>query len=99
VALTPQLLAKCSSLESRSGARHRSVAVVELITTVALAFSTAVAVTAVSIGMARAEVIGGAREAGSLTLAFASFIGFALLATSGIMSGLGALRAEAPRSD
>ena len=85
--------------EGRSGARHRSVAVVELITTAALAFSTAVAVTAVSIGMARADVVGGAAQAAGMGLTFASFIGLALLAMGGLMSGLGAMLADAPRSD
>jgi hypothetical protein len=37
-------------------AKHRSVAFVELITTAALALSTAIAATAVSIGIARAEI-------------------------------------------
>jgi len=61
--------------EGRSPVRHRSVAVVQLITTAALAFSTAVAVTAVSIGMARAGVVGSAADAASAALTFAPFIG------------------------
>jgi hypothetical protein len=81
--------------EGRSPARHRAVAVVQLITTAALAFSTAVAVTAVSIGMARADVAGGAGEAGGMALTFASLVGLALFA----MGGLGAMRADAARSD
>jgi hypothetical protein len=57
-------------------ARHRSVALVELITTAALALSTAVAATAVSIGMARAEVAG---VAGDQSTAFAVALGIGLL--------------------
>jgi hypothetical protein len=83
--------------EGRSPARHRSVAVVELITTAALAFSTAVAVTAVSIGMARAGVVGGAAHLDCSALTFASFIGLALFAMGGVVRGLGAILA--PRSD
>jgi hypothetical protein len=49
--------------------RHRSVAVVELITTAALALSTAVAATAVSIGMARADVVATPNAGGSTALA------------------------------
>jgi hypothetical protein len=85
--------------EGRSGARHRSVAVVELITTAALAFSTAVAVTAVSIGMARADVVGGAAHAGGMALTFASFIGLVLFAMGGLMRRFGATRADHSRSD
>ena len=47
--------------------KHRSIAFVELITTAALALSTAVAVTAVSIGIARADVL-GAVSSGDLAL-------------------------------
>ena len=57
-------------------ARHRSVALVELITTAALALSTAVAATAVSIGMARAEVAG---VAGDQSTGFAVALGIGLL--------------------
>ena len=63
--------------ENRSPVRHRSVAV-ELIITVALAFSTVVAVTAVSIGMAGADVVGGAADAQGMALALVSFIGLTL---------------------
>ena len=57
-------------------ARHRSVALVELITTAALALSTAVAATAGSIGMARAEV---ADVGGDPSTAFAVALGIGLL--------------------
>ena len=68
----------------------RPVAVVQLIATAALALSTLVAVTAVSIGIARADVLGAHADTGSATLAIAIFIGLLL---SG-MGGLTALMAE-----
>ncbi len=52
--------------------KHRAIAPVELLTTAALALSTAVAVTAVSIGMARADVIGSVGNGDSAPLAIAS---------------------------
>ena len=61
---------------------HRSVAFVELITTAALALSTAVAVTAVSIGIARAEAISGAIKGDGEI--FALLIGLLLAALSGL---------------
>jgi hypothetical protein len=66
--------------------RHRSIAFVELITTVALALSTAVAVTAVSIGIARAEVVGAVAKGDSATFAVALLVGL-------LLSALGALTA------
>ena len=69
-------------------ARHRSVALVELITTAALALSTAVAATAVSIGMARAEVAG---VAGDQSTAFAVALGIG--ARTGRHHGRGATAA------
>ena len=65
--------------------RHRPITLVELITTAALALSTAVAVTAVSIGMARADVVG--------PLAIALCIAFLLAA----MGGLTVIVAANPR--
>jgi hypothetical protein len=47
--------------------KRRPIAIVELITTAALALSTVVAVTAVSIGMARADLPSAAADAGALT--------------------------------
>jgi hypothetical protein len=75
--------------------KHRSIAPVELLTTAALALSTAIAGTAVSIGMARADVIGSVGNGDSAPLAIAVFIG---LLFSGIC-GLTALMARegAPR--
>ena len=66
--------------------KHRSIAPVELLTTAALALSTAVAVTAVSIGMARADVIGSVGNGDSAPLAIAVFIGL-------LFSGMGGLTA------
>lgn len=78
-----------SALET-TAQRTRSVAVVELIATAALAFSTVVAVTAVSIGIARADVFAGTAHADSAPLAIALFIGLLLTA----MGGFTALMAE-----
>jgi hypothetical protein len=61
---------------------HRSIAYVELITTAALALSTAVAVTAVSIGIARADAISSAIKGDGET--FALLIGLLLAALSGL---------------
>jgi len=65
-------LIRCTGIEQehRQACRlgHRSVAFVELITTAALALSTAVAVTAVSIGIARADVVGAAAKGRALRL-------------------------------
>jgi hypothetical protein len=75
--------------------KHKNVACVELITTAALALSTAVAVTAVSIGIARADVIGTVAKGDSAPFAIALFIGLLLSA----MGGLTALLATEPRKD
>ncbi len=71
-------------------ARGRRVAVVQLIATAALAFSTLIAVTAVSIGFARADVLGSRADADAAPLAIALLIGFLLTG----MGGLTALMAE-----
>ena len=63
--------------------RRRPVALVELIATVALALSTVVAATAVSIGIARADVFGIRADADSAPLAIALLIGL-LLAMGGL---------------
>ena len=68
----------------------RSILFVELITTAALALSTAVAVTAVSIGMARADVIGSVTHGDSASLAIAIFMAVLFSA----MGGLTALMAR-----
>jgi hypothetical protein len=65
---------------------HRSIAFVELITTAALALSTAVAVTAVSIGIARADPVGIVASAQTAPFAVA-------LLLASLLSGLGALTA------
>jgi hypothetical protein len=78
-----------------SAPKHRSIALVELITTAALALSTAIAVTAVSIGIARADVVGAVTKGDGTPLAIALFIA-ALLAA---MGGLTAIVAGGPRRD
>jgi hypothetical protein len=71
---------------------QRSVAFVELITTAALALSTAVAVTAVSIGIARADVVGAMASGDSTPFAVALSIGLLVSA----MGGLTAVVAASP---
>ena len=76
--------------------KHRPAAPVELIATVALALLTLVAVTAVSIGIARADVFGARADADAAPFAIALFIGLLLSA----MGGLTALMAgERPQRD
>ena len=76
--------------------KNRPVACVELIATVALALSTLVAVTAVSIGIARADVFGARVDTDGAPFAIALFISLLLSA----MGGLTALMAgERPRRD
>jgi hypothetical protein len=75
---------------SEPASRGRRVAIVQLIATAALAFSTLIAVTAVSIGFARADVIGASTDAGAAPLAIALLIGFLFAG----MGGLTALMAE-----
>jgi hypothetical protein len=72
--------------------RPRSVAFVELMTTAALALSTAVAVTAISIGIARADVVGGAAKGQSTSFAIALVMGL-LLSAVGALSAAMAVRA------
>jgi hypothetical protein len=77
-----------------SARKRRSIVCVELITTAALALSTAVAVTAVSIGIARADVVGAVAKGDGAPFAVALLIGLLLAA----MGGLTAVVAG-PRSD
>lgn len=81
-----------SSIVRKSGKSNMRwpAVVIELIATVALALSTLVAITAVSIGIARADVLGARADADAAPLAIALFIGLLL---SG-MGGLTALMAE-----
>ena len=75
--------------------KKRPVTCVELIATVALALSTLVAVTAVSIGIARADVFGARADADAAPFAIALFIGLLLSAMGGLtalMAGDGARR-------
>lgn len=75
--------------------RPRHVACVELVTTAALALSTAIAVTAVSIGIARADVLGSVTKGDSAPFAVALFIGLLFAA----MGGLTAIVATPPHED
>jgi hypothetical protein len=83
---------QCCALEATEP-RERPVAWVELIATVALALSTVVAATAVSIGIARADVFGLRIDVHPAPLAIALLIGLLLLA----MGGLTALMANGPK--
>ena len=74
---------------------QRPIALIELITTAALALSTAVAATAVSIGIARADVLGAVTHGDTTPLAIALCFGL-LLATMGVFTALVAL---APRRE
>jgi hypothetical protein len=87
--------ARRASAAKEFTSKHKNVACIELITTAALALSTAVAVTAVSIGIARADVIGTVAKGDSAPFAIALFIGLLLSA----MGGLTALLATEPRKD
>jgi glycerol uptake facilitator-like aquaporin len=64
--------------------RKRPVAWVEWIATVSLALSTVVAATAVSIGIARADVFGLRADGDAAPLAIALLIGLLLLAMGGL---------------
>jgi len=64
------------------------VACVELFTTAALALSTAVAVTAVSIGMARAEVIGAVGKGDGAPFAIALTIGLLVTAMASLTAAV-----------
>jgi len=72
--------------ETRQGwaPRQRPTALVELITTVALALSTVVAVTVVSIGIARADVVGAVAKGDYVAFAIALSIGLLFAAMTGI---------------
>ena len=67
--------------------KHRSIAFVELITTAALVLSTAIAVTAVSIGMARADVLGAVTSGDRTPFAIALFFGL-LLSAMGVLTAI-----------
>jgi hypothetical protein len=75
--------------------KHRSMAFVELITTAGLALSTVVAITAVSIGIARADVLGATTSGDHAPFAIALSIGMLFAA----MGALTALMAPARRQD
>jgi hypothetical protein len=62
----------------------KPITLVEVIATVALALSTIVALTAVSIGIARADAFGSTADAATAPLAIAFCIGLALSAIGGM---------------
>jgi hypothetical protein len=72
------------------GRQSKPVALVELIATLALALCTLIAVTAVSIGIARADVFGAQTDGSGESLAVALFVGLMLSA----MACLTAVMAE-----
>lgn len=74
-------------------AQPRPVALVGLVTTAGLALSTVVAATAVSIGIARADVFGFRADGDPAPLAIAVLVGLLLLA----MGGLTAVMASGPK--
>ena len=74
-------------------ARKRPIAPVELVATIALALSTVIAVTAVTIGIARADALNVHADGGQGTFAIALLIGLLLTA----MGGLTAIMAEGSR--
>ncbi|MPZ37973.1 MAG: hypothetical protein GEU95_07890 [Rhizobiales bacterium] len=83
---------RCCALES-AASPERPVALVELITTLLLALSTVVAATAVSIGIARAEMFGLRADGDPSSLAIGLLIGLLLLA----IGGLTAIMADGPK--
>ena len=85
--------AYCCALDPAKELRRRPVAWVELIATLSLALSTVVAATAVSIGIARADVFGMRAAGDPASLAVALLIGLLLLA----MGGLTAVMASGPK--
>jgi len=72
-----------------SARKHRSIACVELLTTAALALSTAVAVTAVSRGIARADVLGAVVQGDGEPFAIALLIGLLFAARGGLTAAMG----------
>jgi hypothetical protein len=70
--------------------RQRSTTPIELITTAALAISTVVAVTAVSIGIARADTIGTVAAGEGASIAIALFMAL-LLAAIGTFTAIAAI--------
>ena len=78
-----------------AGLKHRSTACVELLATAGLAVSTAIAMTAVSIGIARADVAGAVAAGDGMPFAVALCIGLLFWT----MGGLTMLTLCAPQRD
>jgi predicted metal-dependent phosphotriesterase family hydrolase len=91
-AAAPQAISDASEIvrDVRQSRTRWSAAAVEMAATVGLALSTLVAITAVSIGIARADVLAVPADADGAPVAIALFIGLLL---SG-MGGLTALMAQ-----
>lgn len=66
------------------GDERRTVAVAELVTTIALALSTLVAATAVSVGIARADVIGNVIDNEGGLFAVALILGLLFIGMGGL---------------
>lgn len=81
-----------ASALTAADARARPAVLVELIATIALAISTVIAVTAVSIGIARADVFAIRPETDTASLAIGVLIALLMLA----MSGLTAIMVQSP---
>ena len=77
-----------------SARKRRSIVCVELVTTAALALSTAIAATAVSIGIARADVIGAVAKGDGAPFAVAVLIGLLLAAMGGLTGAVAGPRSE-----
>ena len=66
------------------GREHRTAALAELVTTIALALSTLVAVTAVSVGIARADVAANIIDHESSLFAIALMLGLLFVGMGGL---------------
>jgi hypothetical protein len=68
----------------RLGREHRTVALAELVTSIGLALCTIVAATAVSVGIARADVVGNVIGHESSLFAIALLLGLLFIAMGGL---------------
>lgn len=66
------------------GSEHRTVAVAELVTSLALALSTLIAATAVSVGIARADVVGNVIDNEGGLFAIALVLGLLFIGMGGL---------------
>jgi|EndMetStandDraft_8_1072994.scaffolds.fasta_scaffold718168_2 hypothetical protein len=85
-----RLIARAEVRQPPPAPKGRSISVIELVTTAGLALSTAVAVTAVTIGIARADVLSAVTHGDATPLAIAlSFV--LLLSAMGVLTAIIAL--------